>query len=126
MTNAESRDTVANAGTTRGAATNQGRSARRANRAKGAPKERKRALAREFLAVREWRHRTLGAELAEFEQVAELNEGLAEYTLVRSLQLAARQHDFPDRLNAGQLATGKRTGLHELTEDVSRSIRLRF
>jgi len=89
-------------------------------------KERKRALARQFLAVREWRHRTLGAELAEFEQVAELNEGLAEYTLVRSLQLAARHRDFPDRLNAGQLATGKRTGLHELTEDVSRSIRLRF
>ncbi len=89
-------------------------------------KERKRTLARQFLAVRESRHRTLGAELAEFEQLAELNEGLAEYTLVRSVQLAARQRDFPDRPSAAQLATGKRTGLHKLTEDVTNSIRLRF
>src|SRR5213080_1804675 len=33
-------------------------------------KERKRALARQFLAVRESRHRAIGAELAEFEQLA--------------------------------------------------------
>ena len=89
-------------------------------------KERKRTLARQFLAVRESRHRALGANLAEFEQLAELNEGLAEYTLVRSVQLAARQRNFPDRLGATQLASGKRTGLHKLTEDVTRSIRLRY
>jgi len=85
-----------------------------------------RALARQFLAVRESRQRALGADLANFEQLAELNEGLAEYTLVRSVALAARQADFPDRAGAERLRAGKRTGLHKLTEDVTLSIRLRY
>ena len=89
-------------------------------------KVRKRALARQFLAVRESRQRALGAELADFEQLAELNEGLAEYTLVRVLMLAARQRDFPDRAGAVRLHTTKLTGLHKLTEDVTLSIRLRY
>src|SRR2546425_5619962 len=89
-------------------------------------KVRKRALARQFLAVRESRQRVLGAELADFEQLAELNEGLAEYTLVRVLALAARQRDFPDRAAAARLQTSKLTGLHKLTEDVTLSIRLRY
>jgi len=89
-------------------------------------KVRKRALARQFLAVRESRQRALGAELADFEQLTELNEGLAEYTLVRVLALAARQRDFPDRAGAARLQSGKLTGLHKLTEDVTLSIRLRY
>jgi len=89
-------------------------------------KARKRALAREFLAVREPRQRALGPELAEFEQLAELNEGLAEYTLVRSVQLAARRRDFPDRPGAVRLQQNKVTGLRQLTEDVTRSFRLRY
>src|SRR5437867_10464737 len=89
-------------------------------------KVRKRALARQLLAVRESRQRALGAELADFEQLAELNEGLAEYTLVRVLMLAARQRDFPDRAGAVRLQTSKLTGLHTLTEDVTLSIRLRY
>ena len=89
-------------------------------------KVRKRALARQFLAVRESRQRALGAELADFEQLTELNEGLAEYTLVRALALAARQRDFPDRAGAARLQTSKLTGLHKLTEDVTLSIRLRY
>jgi hypothetical protein len=88
--------------------------------------QRRRTLARQFLAVREARHRALGPELAAFEQLAELNEGLAEYALVRSVQLAARQRGFPDRAGADQLRAGKSTGLHKLTEDVSLSIRLRY
>ena len=87
---------------------------------------RKRALARQFLAVRESRHRVLGGELADFEQLAELNEGLAEYTLVRVLALAGRQRDFPDRAGATRLQSSKLTGLHKLTEDVTLSIRLRY
>ena len=86
----------------------------------------RRALARQFLAVRESRQRALGAELAEFEQLAELNEGLAEYTLVRSVQLAARRRNFPDRAGAARLQSNKLTGLHKLTEDVTLSIRLRY
>jgi hypothetical protein len=87
---------------------------------------RKRALARQFLAVRESRQRALGAELADFEQLAELNEGLAEYTLVRAVALAGRQRDFPDRAGAGRLQTDKLAGLHTLTEDATLSIRLRY
>ncbi|MGE5803225.1 MAG: hypothetical protein ACM358_13335, partial [Gemmatimonadota bacterium] len=78
------------------------------------------------LAVREARHRALGPELADFEQQAELNEGLAEYTLVRSVDLAARQRGFPDRAGAEQLREEKRTGLHTLTGEVTLSIRLRY
>lgn len=89
-------------------------------------KQRRRALARQFVAVREARHRALGPDLADFEQLAELNEGLAEYTLVRSVDLAARQRGFPDRAGAEQLRAGKRVGLHKLTEDVTLSIRLRY
>ena len=89
-------------------------------------KVRKRALAHQFLAVRESRQRMLGAELADFEQLTELNEGLAEYTLVRVLALATRQRDFPDRAGAARLQTSKLTGLHKLTEDVTLSIRLRY
>jgi len=76
--------------------------------------------------VRESRQRALGAELAEFEQLAELNEGLAEYALVRSVQLAARHSGFPDRTGAERLRVAKLAGLHQLTEDVTRSIRLRY
>lgn len=85
-----------------------------------------RALAQQFLAVRESRQRALGAELADFEQLAELNEGLAEYTLVRAEQLAARYRDFPDRPGAEQMRAAKLTGLRKLTEAVTLSIRLRF
>ena len=88
--------------------------------------QRRRTLARQFVAVREARHRALGHELADFEQLAELNEGLAEYALVRAVQLAARQRSFPDRAGAEELRAGKSTGLHKLTEDVALSIRLRY
>jgi len=88
--------------------------------------QRRRTLARQFVAVREARHRALGHELADFEQLAELNEGLAEYALVRAVQLAARQRSFPDRAGAEALRAGKSTGLHKLTEDVTLSIRLRY
>jgi hypothetical protein len=85
-----------------------------------------RALARQFLAVRESRQRALGADLANFEQLAELNEGLAEYTLVRSVALAARHADFPDRAGAERLRAGKMAGLDKVTADVTLSIRLRY
>ena len=90
------------------------------------PRARQRALARQFLAVRESRQRALGPEFAEFEQLTELNEGLAEYTLVRAVALVARQRDFPDRAAAARLQMGKLTSLHKLTEDVTLSIRLRY
>jgi len=75
-----------------------------------------RALAREFLAVRESRHRALGNDLAEFEQLAELNEGLAEYALLRAGELTGQHPAFADRL----------AKLDSLTGNTSLSIRLRY
>ena len=86
----------------------------------------RRALARQFLAAREARQRTLGSGYAEFEQLAELNEGLAEYTLVRSVELAARHRDFPDRTGARRLRASKIAALKTLTRDTRQSLRLRF
>ncbi|MEZ4586384.1 MAG: hypothetical protein R2909_08300 [Gemmatimonadales bacterium] len=72
-------------------------------------------FAREYVAARERRHRRLEARLAEFEQQAELNEGLAEYALVR-----ARYADPAD--GAKRLAER----LVELPSQIERSIRLRY
>lgn len=76
----------------------------------------KRALAREFLAVRESRHRALGGDLAAFEQLAELNEGLAEYALLRAGDITRQHPTFADRVGR----------LDSLTADATRSIRLRY
>ena len=45
--------------------------------------EQARQRTREFIAVRSARHRRLGFQFAEFEAKAEMNEGLAEYALLR-------------------------------------------
>jgi hypothetical protein len=50
-------------------------------------RDRKRELAREFVAVRRARHRHLANEFVEFDQMSELNEGLANYALVRALMI---------------------------------------
>ncbi|HTI06690.1 MAG TPA: hypothetical protein VL549_15415 [Gemmatimonadales bacterium] len=86
----------------------------------------RRALARQFLAARESRQRALGTDYAEFEQLAELNEGLAEYTLVRAVELAARRRDFPDKAGARRLRTTKTAALKKLARDTGLSLRLRF
>lgn len=72
-----------------------------------------RARAREFLAVRAVRQRALPAEMAAFEDAAELNEGLAEYALHR-----ATTGDVPP--------PALRAALADLPGDGSQSIRLRF
>jgi hypothetical protein len=88
--------------------------------------ERLRALARAFVAARESRHRRLGPALAEFEQQAELNEGLAEYQLIRSAELAARGAIHADTAGAARLVRQLPLDLRALTEDVRQSLRLRF
>lgn len=75
-----------------------------------------RALARLFLAERYARHRRLEPEIAEFETLAELHEGMAEYAGYRVSQLATGTDRTPEIV--GRLET--------LTEDVVRSIRLRY
>ncbi len=72
----------------------------------------RRDLARQFVAVREQRHRSLGDEFATFERLGELNEGLAEYARVRMHALA--------RLEPVSIA------LDSVTRNRTQSIRLRF
>ncbi len=92
----------------------EGRILAKAGRARD--REWQRALVREFLAVRESRHRALGADFAAFEQLAELNEGLAEYALVRARQVTGHPLALADQT----------ARLERLTNDVAQSIRLRY
>ncbi len=84
------------------------------------------AKAQEFLAAREARHRRLGSGYAEFEVMGELNEGLAEYALVRSLQLAAGDATLPFHGAAAREVARHRARLDSLTADTRLSLRLRF
>lgn len=93
--------------------------------AAGAPGERQEA-AQEFVAAREVRHRALGSELADFETQGELNEGLAEYALVRSLELAASDSTVPWRVDAAEEVRHHQLRLDSLTSNLRQSLRLRF
>jgi hypothetical protein len=87
----------------------------------------RRALARQFLAVRESRHRAIGTKLAEFEQLAELNEGLAEYMLLRAAELVTRgPPPNPSRGEMVALREGWLSRLEHLTATPTLSIRLRY
>ena len=85
-----------------------------------------RQRAQEFSAARERRHRALVSDYAGFEVMADLNEGLAEYTLVRSLELAAGDRGFAWRADAAGEVARHRARLDSLTADVRQSLRLRF
>jgi hypothetical protein len=87
---------------------------------------RRRDLLRQFIAARETRHRRLEAAYASFETLGELNEGLAEYALVRTLILAARDTAFAWRDEARRLVARSTAALDSLTHNVTQSIRLRF
>lgn len=89
---------------------------------------RKRELAREFVAIRRARHRRLEGRFAEFDRASELNEGLAEYMLLRTLEIQATDSALP-----AEWRTGARRHLGEahqrlvgLTRNVTQSFRLRF
>ena len=88
----------------------------------------KRQLAREFVAVRRQRERLLEPSYAEFEQASELNEGIAEYALVRALQLLATDAytDTLTRSRARSILAKRITDLTALTQNVTQSFRLRF
>jgi hypothetical protein len=87
---------------------------------------RRRALAREFVAVRESRQRRLDADYASFEQLGELNEGLAEYALVRTLLVVARDARWSWRDDAQRVVDKSAAALDSLTHNVTQSLRLRF
>lgn len=88
----------------------------------------KRELAREFVAVRRQREQFLDASYSEFEQASELNEGVAEYALVRALQLLAadNQTAAATRDSARVILAKRIRNLAELTQNATQSFRLRF
>jgi hypothetical protein len=89
---------------------------------------RKRELAREFVAVRRARHRGLDGSFSAFDRASELNEGLAEYVLVRTLELQASDPSLPAawRTSARRHLEDARQRLVGLTGNLTQSFRLRF
>jgi hypothetical protein len=85
-----------------------------------------REAAQEFVAAREARQRRLGSEFADFETQGELNEGLAEYALIRVLELAAGDPSLPWRAGAAEELVRRRVRLDSLTTNVRQSLRSRF
>jgi hypothetical protein len=85
-----------------------------------------RRLARDFLAARDDRHARLDSAVAEFETNAELNEGLAQYAMLRGLRELAR--DDPGRFGAAAAAEAAHEAalLDSLLAVGPRSIRRRF
>ena len=75
-----------------------------------------RRLARQYAVVRERRVRALPIELVEFEELAELNEGLAQYAQIRGELLGGASLGSQDALRR----------LDDLTGTPGLSIRLRF
>ena len=89
---------------------------------------RKKELAREFVAVRRQRQSLLDPSYAEFERASEMNEGLAEYALVRALQLLANDSavSAATRRSAQKMLADRLVDLSQLTDNVTQSFRLRF
>ncbi|MFN2565345.1 MAG: hypothetical protein ABR499_10095 [Gemmatimonadaceae bacterium] len=85
-----------------------------------------RRLAQQFLAVRTSRHARLDSTIAEFETVAELHEGLAQYATLRGLRELALRDAARFARDAG-VATAIETALLDSLLVVGpRSVRQRF
>jgi hypothetical protein len=102
----------------------EGRLLARALRA-GSPADAAR-IARELLAVREDRHARLDSEVVEFETAAELNEGLAQYAMLRGLRELARSDGRRFGAAAAAEAAHEASLLDSLLAVGPRSIRRRF
>ncbi|MEO8294297.1 MAG: hypothetical protein ABI613_02200 [Gemmatimonadota bacterium] len=81
--------------------------------------------AREFLALREKRRAGLSPDFAEFEAMAEMNEGLAQYALIRGMaELAGADSAWTS--GARYLADAESSILDNLMGIEQRSVRRRF
>lgn len=87
---------------------------------------RKRELAQQFVAVRRERHRRLPHEFQDFDTFSELNEGLAEYVLVRALQYQSTEGPAEFRPVALRALSYSRALLGKLTASENMSLRFRF
>lgn len=83
-------------------------------------------LVQQFVAVREGRQRRLAADLVEFEMLAELNEGLAQYAGVRALQLLSAMAGEPLRSQLSGEARDMLGDVDHITDSGAQSFRLRF
>ena len=87
---------------------------------------RKRDLARQFVAVRRSRLRHLDPDFGEFDVASELNEGIAEYALVRALDFIVADGPPAWRARARATLGAHRSALDSLTDNGARSSRLRY
>lgn len=85
-----------------------------------------RRFAREFLALREGRQRVLDSEFTEFEKMAEMNEGLAQYALIRGLREVGRLEGGTWEAAARHEAAVESALLDSLLVLSRRSVRRRF
>jgi len=88
----------------------------------------KRDVVRQFVAVRRARHRLLDDAYSQFDRASELNEGLAQYAMLRALELMITDQMLPAEwrsLARKQLAS-QDAKLADLTGNVSQSFRLRY
>ncbi len=89
---------------------------------------RARELTRQFVSVRRERLGRLAMEYAQFDRASELNEGLAEYALVRGLELLAGGSGVPEswrgaaRVRLAELPAR----LRQVVADSTQSLRLRY
>jgi hypothetical protein len=83
-------------------------------------------LARAFVAVRRDRHRRIGPDYAEFDRASEMNEGLAEYALVRALRLLRDSGPPSWRRDVDRDLTSRINRLDSLTANATQSIRIRY
>jgi hypothetical protein len=102
----------------------EGRLLRRAFLARTAADSR--ALARRFLAVRELRRARLDTAIATFEELGELNEGLAQYALLRGVTELGRAAGAPWDAQARRIVSDETGLLDSLLVSTRNSVRRRF
>lgn len=88
--------------------------------------DRKRELAQQFVAVRRARHRQLPADYVEFDQMSEMNEGLANYALARALRLIVDEAPPAWKQSAYRQIKSMQGQLADLTGAENLSLRFRY
>lgn len=83
-----------------------------------------RRLAAQFVALRRARHAELSAEIAEFERIGEAHEGIAQYVLLRGLDVLAQQ-DASLRPDIAAFHVAERAVLSRTLSETGRSVRRR-
>lgn len=86
----------------------------------------RRDLAQQFVAVRRARHNRILPEMAQFDQASEMNEGLAQYALIKTSRLLVEHGPPAWRQSAAKQLEEERRRLDDLTGNVTQSFRLRY